>query len=154
MLKPFILGWLRIHLWLCESGFVSSGRTFLASLHTSSMNSSNLCHTAKWSSGASWLRPPSSWTKARATRRYVGGGPGNVLPSHCPHHFERCAMQSHVVALDSSLLFRLLFFGTRRDNLCLSQRHHSVFLQPRARPQTLPCARKGSVGEVPRCCFG
>ena len=47
------------------------------------------------------------------------------------------------------------FFGTRRDGLCsLSQRRRSVFLQPRPRPQVLPCARKGRVGEVPRCCPG
>ena len=30
-----------------KSGFVSAGRTFLASLYTNSMNSSNLCHTAQ-----------------------------------------------------------------------------------------------------------
>ena len=93
-----------------------------------------MSHSTNWSSGASWLRPPSSWTKARATRRYVGGGPGDVLPSHCPHHFERCAMQSHVVALDFSLLFDYLFLapeGTvsvchRGITLCSSSLGHDL----------------------------
>ena len=41
---------------------------------------------------------------------------------------KRCAMQSHVVALDFSLLFEYNL-GTRRDGLCsLSERRRSVFL--------------------------
>ena len=28
-----------------------------------------------------------SWTKARASRKCVGGGPGDVLPTHCPPSF-------------------------------------------------------------------
>ena len=37
-------------------------------------------------SGASWSRPPSSWTGARAARKCVGVGRGDVLPSHCAIH--------------------------------------------------------------------
>ena len=44
-------------------------------------------HSTKLSRGAAWLRPPSLWTQARATRRYVSGGPGDVLPSHYPPSF-------------------------------------------------------------------
>ena len=56
--------------------------------------------------------------------------------------YERCAMQSHVVALDFSLLFKYIF-GTRRDRLCfLSQRRPSVFLRPWPRPQVLHVSEK------------
>ena len=64
---------------------------------------------------------------------------------------ERCAMSWHSSS-PSSLTF---LFGTRRDGLCsLSQRRRSVFLRPRPRPQVKPCAGKGHVGEVLRCCPG
>ena len=66
------------------------------------------------------------------------------------HQFKRtsCSLISWHSTSPSSLKY---LFGTRRDRLCsLPQQHRSVFLWPSPRPQVLPRARKGRVGEVLR----
>ena len=95
-----------------------------------------------------------SWTGVRAAGKCVGIGCG-VVPTHCPHNNMKgvaCSFMSWHSSSPSSLK---CIFGTRRDGLCsLLQRRRSVFLWPRPLPQGRPCAWKGRVGEVLRCCPG
>ena len=52
------------------------------------------------------MRRGRDWTGVLAARRCVGFGSGGVMPTHYPPTFlKKYVMQSHVVALDFSLLF-------------------------------------------------
>ena len=77
-----------------KSGFISSGRTFLASLHTSFMNSSNLSHTTQNGRVVRHGYDRLLQDQARATRKCVGGDPSDVLQTHCPSSFSKDAQYS------------------------------------------------------------
>ena len=71
----------------------------------------------------------------------AGGGPGDVLPTHCPPSLRRTR--------------NTISFRTNLKERSPSVTVASLCVPPaRARPQVLPYTRKGCVGEVPRCCFG
>ena len=94
----------------------------------------HVSHSTKCTSGASWSRPPSSWTGACGARKCVGVGCGDVLPCACAIHEPSYTIQ--VLSLHALSGISVSIPSVTRAALCVPS--------TRARPQVFLLAEKAA----------